>query len=103
MYLLCSAHPQVPASKHRNRPTPQHGTASIRLRYENLVDGDVDDADEVADGAHDDEAETDGLAEFGEFALRGCIRRLRLELWFLGKMDFNIDADAGTYVSGSGS
>jgi hypothetical protein len=31
----------------------------------------VDDSDEVADGAHDDEAKTDGLAEFGEFALGG--------------------------------
>jgi hypothetical protein len=43
----------------------------------------VDDADEVANGTHDDEAETDGLAEFGEFALRGCIRRLGLEMLVL--------------------
>ena len=41
------------------------------LRHEDVVDGDVNELDEVTDGAHDDEAHTDGLADLDKLSLVG--------------------------------
>lgn len=42
-----------------------------RSRHKDIVDGDVDKLDEVTDGAHDNEAHTNSLADLDELSLVG--------------------------------
>src|ERR1700753_526258 len=44
----------------------------IASRHQYLIDGDVNDANHVANGSHDDESQSNGLAEFDEFSLICC-------------------------------
>lgn len=50
---------------------PPERNARLCASDEDVVDGNVDELDEVADGAHDQEADTDSLADLDEFLAIG--------------------------------
>jgi len=58
---------------------------------EDVVDGDVDQLDNVADSAHDEETDTDGLAELQELDLVGLGAPSHKLNTFLGELGGNLE------------
>jgi len=55
-------------------------------RYQYLIDGDVNDADYVSDGAHDNKAHSNGLTELNEFLLGWFLASIQELCAFLQKL-----------------